>query len=154
MFNDVMSVKSIYYPDLTCHPLTLIIPLALSITQPHPSLILCHYTMIYSRSHFSDIMLTSQEPWWFCILRVRVQSGGSSWAQWGRLRITGLLSSMPEGPQLTTGLNTVWLPSDGNLTQNTEQEVSSLTSMQLKLSTTSKTQHPKFCPPLFWVILH
>jgi len=62
MSNDVMSVKSMYCPDLTFHPLTLIIPLAFSITQPHPSLILCHYPMIYSRSHFSDIILTSQEP--------------------------------------------------------------------------------------------
>ncbi len=32
-------------------------------------------------SNVWKVILTSQAPWWFCILRLRVQSGGSSWAQ-------------------------------------------------------------------------
>ena len=50
-------------------------------------------------------------------MSVRVQSGVgvSSWAQWGRVSTTGRLSSMPVGPQLTTGVRTVWLPSEGSL---------------------------------------
>lgn len=53
--------------------------------------------------------LTSHAPWCVCVLSVRVQSGVgvSSWAQWGNVRTTGRFSSMPDGPQLTTGLRTV-----------------------------------------------
>lgn len=66
----------------------------------------------------SDLLLTSQTPWLLCVLRERLQLGVSRWAQWGRVRMTGRLSSMAEGPQLTTGLKTVWPPSDGNLTED------------------------------------
>lgn len=61
--------------------------------------------------------LTSHAPWWVCVFSVSVQSGVgvSSWAQWGKVSTTGRFSSMPEGPQLTTGLSTVWLPSEGSL---------------------------------------
>lgn len=57
----------------------------------------------------SHSRLTSQAPWCVCVLSVRVQSGVgvSSWAQWGKVRTTGRFSSMPDGPQLTTGLRTV-----------------------------------------------
>lgn len=42
----------------------------------------------------------------------------SSWtllAQWWMVRITGLVSRAPGGPQLTTGLSTVWMSSTGGL---------------------------------------
>lgn len=61
--------------------------------------------------------LTSHPPWCVWVFSVRVQSGVgvSSWAQWGNVRTTGRFSSIPDGPQLTTGLSTVWLPSEGSL---------------------------------------
>lgn len=71
----------------------------------------------YSLFITSQSCLTSQAPWCVCVLSVSVQSGVgvSSWAQWGKVRTTGRFSNMPDGPQLTTGLSTVWLPSEGSL---------------------------------------
>lgn len=48
----------------------------------------------------------------------------SSWssAQWWMVRITGLVSKAPGGPQLTTGLNTVWTSSTGGLEREIEWE--------------------------------
>lgn len=49
----------------------------------------------------------------------------SSWtlsAQWWMVRITGLVSKAPGGPQLTTGLSTVWTSSTGGLEKADNKE--------------------------------
>lgn len=66
--------------------------------------------------------LTSHSPmasWFFSCIS---QSSWTLSAQWWMVRITGLVSRAPGGPQLTTGLSTVWMSSTGGLEkiENTE----------------------------------
>lgn len=68
--------------------------------------------------------LTSHSPmasWFFSCMS---QSSWTLSAQWWMVRITGLVSRAPGGPQLTTGLSTVWMSSTGGLekTDNHEEQ--------------------------------
>lgn len=59
--------------------------------------------------------LTSHSPMLSWFLSWMSQSSWTLSAQWWMVRITGLVSRAPAGPQLTTGLNTVWMSSTGGL---------------------------------------
>lgn len=64
--------------------------------------------------------LTSHSPmasWFFSCIS---QSSWTLSAQWWMVRITGLVSRAPGGPQLTTGLSTVWMSSTGGLEKKKE----------------------------------
>lgn len=78
---------------------------------------------------------TSHSPMASWFLSCISQSSWTLSAQWWMVRITGLVSRAPGGPQLTTGLSSVWASSTGGLdkTENSRfqpQEVQiELTSM-------------------------
>lgn len=60
----------------------------------------------------------------------------SSWtlsAQWWMVRITGLVSRAPGGPQLTTGLRSVWVSSTGGL-ETTEKSRSQAKEGRIELN--------------------
>lgn len=65
-------------------------------------------------------VLTSHSPmvsWFFSCIS---QSSWTLSAQWWMVRMTGLVSRAPGGPQLTTGLSTVWMSSTGGLEKTGE----------------------------------
>lgn len=58
---------------------------------------------------------TSHSPMASWFLSCISQSSWTLSAQWWMVRITGLVSRAPGGPQLTTGLSSVWASSTGGL---------------------------------------
>lgn len=58
---------------------------------------------------------TSHSPMASWFLSCISQSSWTLSAQWWMVRITGLVSRAPGGPQLTTGLSSVWPSSTGGL---------------------------------------
>lgn len=58
---------------------------------------------------------TSHSPMASWFLSCISQSSWTLSAQWWMVRITGLVSRAPGGPQLTTGLSSVWVSSTGGL---------------------------------------
>lgn len=84
--------------------------------------VITHYKQSTQTHKMQCRTLTSHSPmasWFFSCIS---QSSWSLSAQWWMVRITGLVSRAPGGPQLTTGLSTVWMSSTGGLekTENTE----------------------------------
>lgn len=67
-------------------------------------------------------LLTSQWPWWAWVLSWKIQSPALTSAQCGTVRMTGRHSRRPVGPQVTEGLNTVWVPSESGLGWDGGQE--------------------------------
>lgn len=67
---------------------------------------------------------TSHSPMLSWFLSCISQSSWTLSAQWCMVRITGLVSRAPGGPQLTTGLRSVWVSSTGGL-ENTGNELTS-----------------------------
>lgn len=68
---------------------------------------------------------TSHSPMASWFLSCISQSSSTLSAQWCMVRITGLVSRAPGGPQLTTGLRSVWVSSTGGL-EKTGNEITSV----------------------------
>lgn len=62
-----------------------------------------------------NCIVTSQFPWWDCVFSWKIQSEELISTQWGIVKMTGRHKSNPVGPQVTIGLSTVCVPSEGKL---------------------------------------
>lgn len=73
---------------------------------------------LHSRWRPEACRLTSHGPWAAWCLSWICQSSMLGSAQWCMVSTTGRVSSAPGGPQLTTGVSSVWLSSTGGLPWN------------------------------------
>lgn len=65
--------------------------------------------------YLRDLPLTSQSPGSSWFFSWSSQSSSTLSQQWCMVRMMGRVSRAPGGPQLTTGLSTVWMSSTGGL---------------------------------------